>query len=151
MRISNRVQSIVHPKSEVTLRLRKHYHRIAIRSLTHANEVGAQTRGIISNLFRYFPVYTHPQCAIQIAALFSLTARINHSCDPCAELRGGEFIDCHVDLIAKRDICKGEEISISYINVGKTAGRAATNRNKRRRELKARYLFDCDCNKCMEG
>jgi hypothetical protein len=91
------------------------------------------------------------KCAIQIAALFSLTARINHSCDPCAELRGGEFIDCHVDLMAKRDISKGEEISISYINLGRTAGRAATDRNKRRRELKARYLFDCDCIKCMEG
>ena len=152
MRISNRVQSIVHPKSEVTLRLRKQYHRIAIRSLTHVNEVGAQSRRIVSNLlFVFVHIYIHPQCAIQIAALFSLTARINHSCDPCAELRGGEFIDCHVDLIAKRDICKGEEIRISYINLGKTAGRAATDRNKRRRELKARYLFDCDCNKCMEG
>ena len=97
------------------------------------------------------PAYIHSQCAVQIAALFTLTARINHSCDPCAELRGGEFIDCHVDLIAKRDIRRGEEISISYINLGRTAGRAATDRSKRRRELKARYLFDCDCAKCIEG
>mmetsp|Transcript_15160 Transcript_15160/g.32736 ORF Transcript_15160/g.32736 Transcript_15160/m.32736 type:complete len:554 (+) Transcript_15160:138-1799(+) len=90
------------------------------------------------------------KCAVQIAALFTLTARINHSCDPCAELRGGEFVDCHVDLVARRGIEAGEEITISYLNLGKTAGRAATDGNRRRRELKARYLFDCDCCRCTE-
>lgn len=100
-------------------------------------------------LVEYLSPFLTRQCAVQIAGLFTLTARINHSCDPCAELRGGEFVDCTVDLVSRRDIEAGEEISISYINIGKTAGRAATDRNRRRRELKARYLFDCDCTKCL--
>ena len=59
-------------------------------------------------------------------------------------------MDCYVDVVALRDIDVGEEITISYLNLSKTAGRAATNGSRRRRELKARYLFDCECSKCME-
>ena len=90
------------------------------------------------------------QCAIQIAAIFPLTARINHSCDPCTEVRSEEFVDCNIDLVARRNIETGEEITISYINMGKNAGRAASDRNRRVRELRARYLFTCDCVRCKE-
>lgn len=91
------------------------------------------------------------QCAVQVVALFSLTARINHSCDPCAEVRNQEFVDCHIDLVAKRDILCGEEITISYINLGRMAGKVATDRHRRIRELQAKYLFTCDCVRCRNN
>ena len=84
--------------------------------------------------------------AVKIAALFPLLARINHSCDACAEVRGGEFVDAHVDVSATRDIEKGQEITISYINLGKNEGKKA--RHRRMKELQARYLFICQCSRC---
>lgn len=88
------------------------------------------------------------QCAIQTISLFTLTCRINHSCDPCAQVQSQVFVDNHIDLVALRDIEEGEEITISYINLGKNAGRVATDRVKRMRELQSRYLFLCDCVRC---
>ena len=82
----------------------------------------------------------------QIAAMYMLTARINHSCDPAAEVLGQQFVDSHIDLVAKRDIQRGEEITISYINIGKDVGKKSTQR--RRNDLQARYLFWCQCPKC---
>lgn len=88
--------------------------------------------------------------ATQVVAIFSLTARINHSCDPNSEVRGQEYVDCYVDLVAKQDIQAGEEITISYIN---NEGRSSCTtsphvRNRRIRELQSKYLFTCDCRRC---
>lgn len=88
------------------------------------------------------------QCAVQVVAIFLLTARINHACDPCAEVRSQEFVDCNIDVVATRDILQGQEITISYINVGRLAGKSARNKTRRMRELRAKYLFDCDCTLC---
>jgi CxxC motif-containing protein len=85
--------------------------------------------------------------AVNIAALFPLIARINHSCEACAEVQGGEFVDAHVDVVATRDIGKGQEITISYINLGKDEGKKA--RHRRMKELQARYLFICQCPRCL--
>ena len=84
--------------------------------------------------------------AVRLATIFPLTARINHSCEPCAEVRSQIFVDAHIDVVATRDIEKGEEITISYINIGRTEGRK--DRHRRMKELRARYLFDCNCSRC---
>lgn len=83
--------------------------------------------------------------AVEIAAIFPLTARINHSCAPNAEVRSQEFIDCHMDLVAITDIEQDDEVTISYIP---TRARKQ-NRQRRRRELAAKYLFSCDCEACQ--
>jgi hypothetical protein len=83
------------------------------------------------------------QCCVPIVGLFTLIARINHSCDPNAEVRSQEYTDCHVDLVAKRPIEPGEEITISYI-------RESTAKVKRLRALESKYLFACDCSKCAK-
>jgi len=80
--------------------------------------------------------------AVEVAALFPLTANANHSCRPNAEIRGGEFVDCCIDLLALRDIQVGEELNISYIALGRKT------KYRRRRELAAKYLFDCNCVEC---
>jgi len=88
------------------------------------------------------------KCAIKTISIFTLTCRMNHSCEPSAEVQSQVFVDNHIDVIALRDIAPGEEITISYINLGKNAGRIATDRVKRMRQLQSRYLFLCDCSLC---
>lgn len=85
--------------------------------------------------------------APEVVALFPLTARMNHSCQPNAVVKSQEFMDCHMDLVAKRDIAVGEEILISYIGLGPTVGKKS--RYRRQRELQAKYLFLCDCDECQ--
>ena len=87
--------------------------------------------------------------AVRLAALFPLTARINHSCEPCAEVKSEVFVDAHIDVVATRDIEEGEEITISYINIGRSEGRK--DRHRRMKELRSRYLFECQCSRCANS
>ena len=73
---------------------------------------------------------------------------MNHCCDPCAEIRSQEYVDCNIDVVAKRDIKAGEEITISYINLGSSPSNSIVARNRRRRDLESKYLFHCRCSKC---
>lgn len=87
------------------------------------------------------------QLAPPLAALFSLTARLNHSCQPNAQLEAQAFVDCHVDVVAIQNIRPGEEITISYLG----PVRSSTPTARRRRELRAKYLFDCRCPMCSNS
>ena len=92
------------------------------------------------------------QCAVKMGGIFTLTARMNHSCDPNAEVRGQEYVDCNIDILAKRNICSGEESCISYVNLGsQPTSSSIIAGNRRRRELRARYLFDCQCSRCTRS
>ena len=75
---------------------------------------------------------------------------MNHSCDPCAQVVGHEYVDYHIDCIALREIKEGEEITISYLNLGLNPSYSVVAKGKRCRELRARYLFDCTCEKCVQ-
>jgi hypothetical protein len=88
------------------------------------------------------------QCAVRTASLFPLTAKTNHSCDPNCEALHGVFPNSRTDIVASKDIEKGEELTISYINIGPGTGKANTRRNHRQKLLRARYLFMCDCPRC---
>lgn len=84
--------------------------------------------------------------APEICAVFPLTARCNHSCEPNAQVRSQEFVDSHIDVVALRDLAAGEELLISYIPVGAGVGKRSTV--QRRRDLQAKYLFHCECSLC---
>lgn len=84
--------------------------------------------------------------APEICAVFPLTARCNHSCEPNAQVRSQEFVDFHIDVVALRDLAVGDELLISYIPVGAGVGKRSTV--QRRRELQAKYLFCCECPMC---
>ena len=87
--------------------------------------------------------------APEICAIFPLTARCNHSCEPNAQVQSQVFVDSHMDMVALRDLEAGEELLISYLPVGPGVGRKTAV--QRRRELQAKYLFYCDCPKCTAG
>jgi len=86
--------------------------------------------------------------APEIAGLFLLTARINHACNTAAkaEVHSQEFVDARIDVVAVQDIEAGEEITISYIEKS-----ARNNRERRQRELRAKYMFQCNCACCQDN
>ena len=86
--------------------------------------------------------------APEIAGLFMLTARINHACNTAAnaEVHSQEFVDARVDVVAVHDIEVGEEITISYIGQS-----SRHNKERRQRELRAKYMFQCSCPCCLEN
>lgn len=70
-----------------------------------------------------------------------LISHLNHSCDPNAYV---VMDGPKLQLRSLKDIKKGEEIFISYID--------PTNPYARRQsELKERWFFDCKCSKCLKG
>jgi SET domain len=82
--------------------------------------------------------------APEVVALFPLIARINHSCDPNAQIVSQVFVDYHVDVCAVKPIAVGEEITISYLPT------TIQRRERRRQLLQARYLFECECPRCQK-
>jgi SET and MYND domain-containing protein len=80
--------------------------------------------------------------APEISGFFPLTAYCNHSCQPNAHIQSQEFADAHIDIVAIEDIVPGQEVFISYI--GRTS-----NKFRRQKELRARYLFHCECERCL--
>jgi len=92
------------------------------------------------------------KCAVNMGGIFTLTAMMNHSCIPNAEIRGAEYIDCNIDIVATQDIVKGEELTISYLNLGSQIDQTSNSRiarNRRQKELRSRYLFFCQCTRCV--
>jgi hypothetical protein len=73
------------------------------------------------------------------SGLFPTLALFNHSCEPNC---GIQYQERNViRIVALRDICKGEELTIAYTN-------PFVNRKERRRVLKERFFFDCACKIC---
>lgn len=75
------------------------------------------------------------------AGLYPLAAVINHSCQPnCVITFQGNtaFVRTITDVEA------GSELNLSYIEI-------AESTEKRRRELRENYHFDCDCVRCSGG
>ena len=85
---------------------------------------------------------------MEIAALFKLASKMNHSCSPNAQVQGKVFCDCHMDVVALRDIAVGEEITVSYINLRPINSLPMMSRSRRQRELERRFLFTCHCILC---
>jgi SET domain-containing protein len=78
--------------------------------------------------------------------IFLIHSCLNHSCKPNAEVVGGlaDTNDTQIKVVALRNIKKGEEITISYIEQPNKKDVA-----ERRKELKGTYLFQCNCEKCL--
>merc|ERR1719401_410149 len=76
------------------------------------------------------------------AALYTLIARANHSCDPNCGL--GASSDGRLLFYALRDMSLGEEVDYSYLGGHFTLHPAPT----RREQLLRAKLFECRCARC---
>ncbi|GAA5900110.1 hypothetical protein JCM5296_002059 [Sporobolomyces johnsonii] len=74
-----------------------------------------------------------------------LTALFNHSCSPNAVVVFPSFPSSssskHMRVVTLKPINPGDEVLTSYVDI-------ALPRDLRRKELKDRYKFDCDCDEC---
>ena len=70
------------------------------------------------------------------------SALFNHSCRPNAVVVF-PLGATQLEMIAIRNIAEGDEVLISYVDV-------SMDRDDRRKDLKAGYGFDCDCELCVE-
>ena len=76
-------------------------------------------------------------------ALYRLQSKLNHSCDPCVRIVCA-FADSTIDVVANRDIARGEELTSSFVGPG--LGRAAQHRL-----LRDCYGVDpCRCSACVQ-
>ena len=57
-------------------------------------------------------------------------------------------MDDTMDLVARRDIEAGEEITISYIMGGEKEKEERRDKIKRREALRDQYCFECNCHVC---
>lgn len=79
------------------------------------------------------------------SALYGTQSKINHSCRPNAQPTF-PYSDHTMVLEALRDIAAGEEIHISYLD----ECALQQSRHSRQRDLRENYLFQCQCEKCVE-
>lgn len=75
-------------------------------------------------------------------ALYAVANTLNHSCLPNV-MAVCSHNSHRLTLIALRDIIKGEELTISYID-------ESAPFSERQKQLKEYYKFDCDCKKCLQ-
>jgi SET and MYND domain-containing protein 5 len=79
------------------------------------------------------------------AGLYLQQSKINHSCNPNAEIRF-PFANNTLQVVATREIAAEEEITISYLD----ECQLNRSRHSRQKYLEENYLFSCECDKCQE-
>ncbi|TFK81511.1 MAS20-domain-containing protein [Polyporus arcularius HHB13444] len=82
------------------------------------------------------------------SGIYFVSAYAAHSCDPSAR----PFFEStnELQLIANRDIKKGDEITIAWVDVTQHDGETAEEARRRRRvELARGWKFKCECERCV--
>ncbi|KAJ7228212.1 hypothetical protein GGX14DRAFT_412337 [Mycena pura] len=81
-------------------------------------------------------------------ALYSISTYLPHSCTPNARPTFSGTAELH--LIANKDLKKGDELSIAYVDVEQRAGESSMEcRLRRRKELARGWKFPCECPRCV--
>ncbi|KAK7402028.1 hypothetical protein VNO78_13964 [Psophocarpus tetragonolobus] len=110
-----------------------------IDDLTYPNKEEAEkiTQPILDALGEEYSIHCEG------TAFFPLQSCLNHSCYPNAKaFKRDEDKDGQATIIAQRSICKGEEITISYVDEDLPF--------EERQASLADYGFRCRCPKCIE-
>jgi SET domain-containing protein len=79
--------------------------------------------------------------AVRGSAMFLLASFLNHSCEPNVTMFPGD--DHKVVFMALRPIRPGDELVFSYIG-----HKTLMSRETRRKLIKEKFGFDCECFKC---
>ena len=112
--------------------------RLVESSSSSSSSASETVVGVVPALDRNSDAQVYSAVGVRVGSLFSLTSKLNHSCNPNCLVECG-FRDAVVDIIASRDVQEGEELMIGYVDVNKErAGRRAWN--NRRQELFERYV-----------
>ncbi|KAJ7126476.1 hypothetical protein C8R43DRAFT_1029168, partial [Mycena crocata] len=83
-------------------------------------------------------------------ALYSVSSYLSHSCAPNARPSFSSGTS-ELQLIANKDLKKGEELTIAYVDVTQHAGESAKDcRLRRRKELARGWKFPCQCSRCLK-
>ncbi|KAG5724623.1 hypothetical protein E4T56_gene3665 [Termitomyces sp. T112] len=83
-------------------------------------------------------------------AFYTLSCYLAHSCDPNAHPSFSSGT-AELSLVATRDLKKGDELTIAYVDVKKREGETTVECRRRRRiELVRGWRFACPCQRCVE-
>ncbi|KAJ6458645.1 hypothetical protein C8R47DRAFT_1162934 [Mycena vitilis] len=83
-------------------------------------------------------------------ALYTVSSYLSHSCAPNARPSFSSGTS-ELHLIASKDLKKGDELSIAYIDVAQRPDESVTeSRLRRRKELARGWRFACECSRCLK-
>ncbi|KAJ7044815.1 hypothetical protein C8F04DRAFT_1069626 [Mycena alexandri] len=83
-------------------------------------------------------------------ALYSVSSYLSHSCAPNARPSFSSGTS-ELNLIATKDLKKGDEVTIAYVDVTQHPGESALDcRLRRRKELARGWKFPCACSRCVD-
>lgn len=80
-------------------------------------------------------------CSSSGQGIYTIGCLFNHSCSPNLQVLYSGENDETLVAVCLRDVQKGEELCISYIN-------ESASYAERQQQLYEHYLFDCTCSKC---
>ncbi|RDB20101.1 Mitochondrial import receptor subunit tom20 [Hypsizygus marmoreus] len=84
------------------------------------------------------------------SALYTLSSYLSHSCAPSARPSFSSGT-AEISVIANRDLKKGDELSIAYVDVTQHPDESVVEcRQRRRKELARGWRFACGCSRCEE-
>ena len=100
---------------------------------------------------REAPSFFESKTATSGIGLFRLMSKCNHECcNPSSEAQSFNFLDHTIDLVARRRVRGGEELTISYLNLKRDDASDPSARERRQRQLKESYGFECSCRACTK-
>ncbi|KAF9651125.1 hypothetical protein BDM02DRAFT_3111157 [Thelephora ganbajun] len=83
-------------------------------------------------------------------AFYYVSSYLGHSCDPNVRPSFDETGTSELSLIALRDLKKGDELTMAYVDVAQLPDESVTEaRRRRRQELARGWKFACECSKCV--
>jgi len=83
-------------------------------------------------------------------ALYTVSSYLSHSCAPNARPSFSSGTS-ELQLIATKDLKKGDELSIAYVDVSQRPGESVVEcRQRRRKELARGWKFPCQCSRCLK-
>ncbi|KAK2465945.1 hypothetical protein APHAL10511_001586 [Amanita phalloides] len=93
------------------------------------------------------PVGTQRQVG---SAMYTVSSYLTHSCTPNARVAFPAGT-AQLHLIAERDLSKGDELIIAFVDITQHEGESAIECRRRRRiELARGWRFACSCSRCEE-
>ncbi|KAF8165662.1 hypothetical protein B0H34DRAFT_780452 [Crassisporium funariophilum] len=93
------------------------------------------------------PYGTHRQIG---TAIYTLSSYLTHSCQPSARPSFSSGT-AEISIIANRDLKKGDELTIAFVDVTQHPDESVVDCRRRRRvELARGWRFACGCERCVE-